>query len=315
MTNTTANTTTTANTAINTTANIPHISLDGYKVILAPSKDMAAEYAANNIVAASVEAEYGDDVVRGRLVTLAHHGPRCGNPAPCVAQVSKINGGTILVSHIDLDTLGGIMALTGIKPAAPDFWEGAAFVDVMGPHHIHELPTRVQNALNAYYAFTEAHRGERITAITDITEAIKPHMSVIMCLCGDDTPTKATLLREGVEWHNRVTQAVEDCLTYENENVRAFKTPGVFCASSYYSPSIGAVAKATVTLNSKFGAITVAFEDGGKAHSAKALVQSLWGGEAGGRDGIAGSPRNWGKTEKELEEEFETAVKAVNELF
>lgn len=314
MTNATNNNMTATNTANTTTAT--NTANTNFKVVLAPSKELAAEYAANNDIVASVEAEYGDEVVCGRLVTLAHHGPRCNNPAPCVAQVGKIDGGgTILVSHIDLDCLGGIMALMGIKPAAPDFWEGAAFVDVMGPHHIQELPKAVQDMLNAYYAFTEAHRSERVNTIVDITEAIEPHMSTIVCICGDDTPAKAALLRKGEEWRDRITQAVENCLVHENRNVRAFKTPGVFCAGAYYSPSIGAVAKATVTLNSKFGAITVAFEDGGRAHSAKALVQSLWGKEAGGRDGIAGSPRNWGKTGEELEEEFRTAVKAVNELF
>lgn len=313
--NTTATATNTTANATMTATTIPAISLEGYRVILAPSKEMAVEYTANNDVTASVEAEYGDDVVCGRIVTLAHHGPRCGQPAPCVAQVNKIIGGTILVSHIDLDTLGGIMALTGVKPDAPDFWEGAAFVDVMGPHHIHELHDEVQSMLNAYYAFAEAHKGERITTIADITEAIEPHVSAVVCLCGEDTPAKTNLLREGAEWRNRVTQAVEGCLVCEDENVRAFKTPGVFCASSYYSPNIGAVAKATVTLNTKFGAITVAFEDGGKAHSAKAIVQSLWGEGAGGRDGIAGSPRNWGKTEEELENEFQRAVDKVKGLF
>ena len=39
-------------------------------------------------------------------------------------------------------------------------------------------------------------------------------------------------------------------------------------------------------------AVTVAFECGGNpSKSARAIVQGLWGPEAGGRDGIAGSPR------------------------
>ena len=38
-------------------------------------------------------------------------------------------------------------------------------------------------------------------------------------------------------------------------------------------------------------AVTVAFECGGNpSKSARAIVQGLWGPEAGGRDGIAGSP-------------------------
>ena len=284
------------------------------KIILAPSKELAEEYASD--ITASVEAEYGDFVVPGRIVTLAHHGPRATSPAPCIAQqLPKISSGTILVSHVDLDTLGGIMALIGIKPIAPEFWQGAAFIDVMGPHHIYELSQGVQDLLNAYYAFNETNRSERITTIADITEAIEPQIAAITCLLGEDSPQKTEMLRKGVEWRERVTQAVEDCLIDESQNVRVFRTHRVFCASSYYSPKLGAIAKATVVLNEKFRAITVAFEDGGKAFSAKTIVQSLWGEEAGGRDGIAGSPRNWERTDTELEEELKRAAKAVNELF
>lgn len=49
------------------------------RVILAPSYDIAKSINAE----ATVEAEYGDECLEGTMATLAHHGPRANNPAPC----------------------------------------------------------------------------------------------------------------------------------------------------------------------------------------------------------------------------------------
>ena len=51
--------------------------------------------------------------------------------------------------------------------------------------------------------------------------------------------------------------------------------------------------------------------DGGKKVSAKKLVQELWGNEAGGHEGIAGSPRGQEMTEKDMQQ----LVNAVNERY
>ena len=101
---------------------------DNTKVILAPTKELAETTHAD----ATVEAEYGDYCIEGKTVTLAHHGSRSSNPAPCNADVKPLDISkpqTILISHIDLDTLGGIMALTGEKPYDPSFWAAAEKID------------------------------------------------------------------------------------------------------------------------------------------------------------------------------------------
>lgn len=88
---------------------------------------------------------------------------------------------------------------------------------------------------------------------------------------------------------------------FDTENVRVFITDGSFCSASYYSPVDQEVKKATATLNTKTNAVTVAFEDGGNpSKCARAIVQGLWGPEAGGRDGIAGSPRGMVMRTKDL---------------
>ena len=118
------------------------------RVILAPSYDIAKNIKAE----ATVEAEYGDECLEGTMVTLAHHGPRSNNPAPCnTPDVPELPPfATVVVSHIDLDTLGGIYALQGRKPEDYRFWEAAEMIDVKGAHHIHELDKDIQDKLNAY---------------------------------------------------------------------------------------------------------------------------------------------------------------------
>lgn len=112
-----------------------------------------------------------------------------------------------------------------------------------------------------------------------------------------------TLIQEGIKWNEETKEKIEKCLVFENDNVRVFNSPeGVFCSAAYYSEKQGKVIPSTVTRNGKFKSITVAMADGGKKVSAKELVQELWGNEAGGHLGIAGSPRGREMTEKDMQQ-------------
>ena len=107
----------------------------------------------------TVEAEYGNEVVEGSFATLAHHGPRSGvNPCPCTRtwhdgryrdarrqSIPRMPEGSLVgLSHLDLDALGGIMALAG-HPAKEYFcqdkifWEVAAALDIQGADHLPEI--------------------------------------------------------------------------------------------------------------------------------------------------------------------------------
>lgn len=101
---------------------------------------------------ATVEAEYGDVVVEGSVVTLAHHGKRSARPCPCLCDNLNVLGlgiEAIGISHMDLDTLGGVMAVMGSKPEpfyegeycssrvfADFFWRIASYVDTHGAHKL-----------------------------------------------------------------------------------------------------------------------------------------------------------------------------------
>lgn len=268
------------------------------RVILAPSYDIAKSINAE----ATVEAEYGDECLEGTMATLAHHGPRANNPAPCnTSDVPKLPPfATVVVSHIDLDTLGGIYALQGRKPEDDRFWEAAEMIDVKGVHHIHELDKDIQDKLNAYYAYNYNHAGERYSETVDVTKQVEDAYGVINDILDIDAPEHDMLIADGKEWAQAREAAVEAQLIYEDKNMRVFDSNGVFCAASYYSPKQDALIPAIVTYNEKTKAVTLGFEDGGKQYNAMEIVRSVWGPEAGGRKGIAGSPRGVEMTKDDL---------------
>jgi len=264
------------------------------KILLAPTFEIASQAAKQNNIVATVEAEYGDDCVEGKLVTLAHHGPRSMNPAPCNTQnVPVLNDGdVVLVSHLDLDTLGGLLALEGIKPDSPEFWKYAEFIDVNGPQHMYEVPQNVQDMLNAFYAWSETQGRVRYTELTDVTDKVNAANATISLICDSRDPQQKQMIQAGKDWVENATKAVEACLYQEDDLVRAFISDGVFCAGSYYSPTMEKPIPATVTFNKKTQAITVAFFDAERdGLNACEIVQKLWGPLAGSRAGIAGSPR------------------------
>lgn len=284
------------------------------KVILAPDYDKARTYAEQHRVDATVEAEYGAKCVEGETITLAHHGPRADNPAPCndphATQLK--DDSTILVSHLDLDALGGCMALMGTKSKDVDFWKAAEKMDVEGYHHISELTPKLQDQLNAFYA-TEGNM-PRYQDVTDITSEVQAKAEIVSAILDEKHPNHSQLIEAGRVWASNLQAEAEKCLVTENENGRAFLSNGADCSAAYYSPRQQKICPAIVIYNKKYNSITVGFYDGGSPEcSAREIVQDLWGPEAGGRDGIAGSPRNWDKSPSEMEQEFFRAQRAVNE--
>ena len=247
---------------------------------------------------ATVEAEYGDKVIEGRKITLAHHVEKYANmPAPCCREEDILEEDSVIViSHIDLDTVGGCLMLTGRKPDNKEFWEAAGFIDCHGIHHIQELPGTVQMQLNAVYAWEKEHRLERSEKIQDVTAFIAEYGHVIEEILKGNKD----YIQRGSIWAAEEERKTEACLICENGELRIFEIPDqTFCSAAYYSPKYHKPARATLAYSKPKKSITVAFEDGGKIFSAKEIVQELWGELAGGHPGIAGSPRNMEMTKED----------------
>ncbi|MBM7867989.1 hypothetical protein GTO89_14570 [Heliobacterium gestii] len=238
---------------------------------------------------ATVKAEYGSTVVEGRdAPTLATRtGAYAGRPTPCIAELDPLAKGTIVISRLDVDTIGACLALMGQKPDDENFWAGAAYLQVRGPHRAGDLPEQVREQLDAWSSWSEAHLplGPFRRTIDVTAHVVKAGEAIEAILKGD-----RELLTAGQLWSAGHDAVSETRLVDESPLVRVFVTEGPRCSAAYYSPRLGRIVPATVVLDSRQGTITIACEGG--QFDARSLVRDLWGPGAGGRPGIAESPRD-----------------------
>ena len=241
----------------------------------------------------TVEAEYGDTVVEGSVVTLAHHGPRSSNPPPCVLENQVgLQLDVVGLSHLDLDSLGGCMALLGCKPNADSFWKLAGFVDVNGPHKLRKSGANKSDLekLYAYWAWSETHRiyPPRDGSVLDVTEGVLEHLAAIEAILAGDEELLA---------HGMAFKAKEDAL---NEESFIEISKGVILRSHanfvnhLYSTPLGIEGCAVVAFKETTGEITISLADPVKGVSCRDVAVALWGPESGGHAGIAGGPRSGG---------------------
>lgn len=244
---------------------------------------------AGSIPTATVEAEYGDICVSGSWATLAHHGPRAHLPCPCILANRQDTPDTLLVgiSHLDLDTLGGVLSLLGTKPDAPEFWDLAAQVDVRGPHML-PLLTKDEGLvaqLNAFWAWSDAHRlslppGQIVDATVAIEEA---RLALLAILAGDNA-----LLEAGQTWADKKASLATSTLRGVRGPV-AFRVGEVFVNHLYTSTQT-----AIVGYNPTKGILTASFVDEvthGDADVSQ-ILKGFFGPEAGGRKTVGGGPRD-----------------------
>jgi hypothetical protein len=254
---------------------------------------------------ATVEAEFGEAVVEGSVLTLAHHGPRADRPCPCsVGNLPDLGVGVIGVSHFDLDTLGGVMAIMGRKPQSHLFWDAAAFVDTKGAHKLpSDTPTGVSEALQAFWAWSEKNRlyPDRSGSVTDVTDFFEGAMDIVSAILGGDE----SLLAAGRSWASEKDQLDQDSLvdTFAGVQLRSSES---FVNHLYHDTT-----KGIVGFNTETGAITVSVPDPVPGFSCGEFLQGIFGPEAGGRDVIGGSPRG---VEYNLETAKNVAVLLAAEL-
>lgn len=240
---------------------------------------------------ATVEAEYGDLVVPGTVHTLAHHGLRRENPCPGLhTNVLPNTIDAVGLSHIDLDAIGGCMAMIGMKPDVPEFWELAAFVDVYGPHKLGKSGASKETIrkLYAFWAYSQDNRimPPRDGSVLNITnEVLQFSNTVVAILLGN-----AELLAAGDKFSAEEQQLNEDSFVSLSKGV-IIRNSDKFTNHLYTSPN-GTIAEAVVAYNSKNMSVTLSFADVPYGVSACDIVQSIWGPKAGGHAGIAGSPRD-----------------------
>jgi hypothetical protein len=271
----------------------------------------------------TIEAEYGEECVEGTWLTLAHHGSRSSNPPPCLWEGDEKNLGemtrealrqyrtiSVGLSHLDLDALGGILTLIARREAKDNvlFWQAAAYVDLHGAHMLpnflkHSAAEEVvRDQLWAFWAWSEEHPlyPPRDGSVMDCTKEVLNAVNVLQRILKEE-PELIALGRAA----RRAEKELDNQSFQANVGQVVVRQHEKFCNHLYRHDQ--AVAKAVVGYNPKQGSITVSLAEPVIGVSCRTLVQTLWGPEAGGHDGIAGSPRG-----KEMT--FEQALGAAQVL-
>jgi len=264
-------------------------------VIIAPSAAIANTIEAD----VTVEAEYGSVVAKGSVYTAAHHQPGMENlPAPCVDEnIPTLDEATVLVSHLDLDTIGGVLRVFGspVMDKAPSFWKLAAFGDTNGPHRLGESGASEFDIdrLYAFWAWKKANIApfsrDEATIITGtivdseaaIAEIIDGHPDML---------TDGRIMRQDEDALNRSTfvEAIGEVITRVTSSDP--KDGQGFCNHLYTAPD-GKVYKGVVAYDKHSGSITMSLAEDTQGVSCRDVMQEMFGPEAGGHNCIAGSPR------------------------
>jgi hypothetical protein len=287
------------------------------RIILAPTLELAEATAVQQRPALTVEAEYGSTVIEGRVYTAAHHqksGPYSesgGAVSPCVdRRIPHLPAGSVvLVSHLDLDTLGGVARAMGRSDVAPEsFWRLAAWVDVRGPHRLDAgieavgATARDVDAIHAYWAWARRLPRFPRDEVSDVTAEILEGLDVLSrAFAGDEE-----VIAAGREFR-RAGEALNAASFVRAVGARVLLRRSSQFVNHLYATPAGVVHRAVVAKNDTTGAITVSLEKPLQGFSCADFARDLWGPEAGGHAGIAGSPRG---REMPLEE----AVRAAEAL-
>lgn len=268
----------------------------------------------------TIEAEYGDRLVEGSILTLSHHGLRKNNPCPCLfrnngkIEVSSIRNDKTIVfglSHIDLDTMLALLSILGyldesIRDSSESFFQLAAFLDINGAHKIN-LFNASDLDIKKYYACEYYIKKLKPQASSKDVINVTNELVGLALILRDIICEDPDLIKDGEAFMRR-----EECLNKESFIDKIgdliIRVHHEFVNHLYMTP-IGEVGRAIITFNTINGSIIVSFSDPIHGISCKEIVQNLWGKDAGGNDGIAESPRGERMSFSDLKE----AVSFVNQ--
>lgn len=249
---------------------------------------------------AVVEAEYGSVEVKGSndRLTLNHH-IDATRPPPCVMRnLAPIDRPQAIgISHFDLDTLGGVLSLIGEKYDDQLFWETAGWVDVAGVHKLPSMPRynrAVHIKLAAFWAWSQKNRlmAPRDGSVQDVTTFFERAADQIALILNENE----YVLEEGLAFLDAEKKLVEESFkgffTTENGLRVVFRVSGSFVNHLYYNDT-GTLHPADIVVgfNTTFKSVTLSKASSEVPINCRELVRELWGPEAGGHEGIAGSPR------------------------
>ena len=285
-------------------------------VILSPTAQLATDtLRLNPPPALTVEAEYGAFVLEGEKYTAAHHQPigsqyvgrhitPYGRPAPCNdKEIPKLEDYEVaLISHIDVDTLGGLMRATELFEENGVFWYYAEHIDTSGRHKAKkDHPCWV--LYNGILSWIEENKPEidqrRNNDVTDF------------CYKAFDFISNA--LKEG-HLATRMGNAYLYLQDKLDESTFVVEKPCGLILRRTQGEKVNHLYRdgiAVITYDEKYKNIRISTADSIPNLSCRRLVQEWWGDRAGGHDQIAGSARGQIMSEDQFKEATEKFIAEI----
>jgi hypothetical protein len=119
--------------------------------------------------------------------------------------------------------------------------------------------------------------------VVDITEYIENLVTKIEAITAKD-------IKVAVERYQELESKIENSLVKEVGNIRIFKSDE-FANANYYNPATGAMFDYIINYT-KFKTISLSKRDNNIAGNMAQIMKEIFGDGAGGRENIAGSPRD-----------------------
>lgn len=240
---------------------------------------------------ATVECEYGQTVVQGS-VTLAHHvegwttAPSLQSNTILVdAGIEVVEGDYIMISHVDLDTVTGIMALLGRYDFDEDIKEGINFVDCNGQHHLFsdKISEGARRVILAYLGYAAANRAPQNDE--DVTDYILTLIELFNTEEFYQAGLQIVTQRKTEAEASVVATVGPVAILEQKEDSKVFGLNSEYILNDIEYDYV-------IVFSNKFKSVTISARRGGKDPKNMAeLMRVVFGPEAGGHHGIAGTPR------------------------
>jgi len=298
------------------------------KVIVAQNlkaaKEIATKYKGKfNLVA--VEAEWGDEALEEPLVDLSlnHHGCRANNPCPAEIGIKKpevledkYKGNTVyIVSHLDADTIMGIMWIENILETSKEISKLAEMVAYSDKNGFHNAQNYYQNLkdtdlykkwLAMGYVFSRNSK----TSPGELTNKINGIIYAINNIIKNTNIADTVVYNEANEWNKNISKSAKKALVYTSDNILGFSGKLFYCNNYNLLENKRDI---IVQYDTEHKNIILAVFDKNVAvdyfgeKGVVSLLQEFFGDKAGGHTTIGGSPRN----KKYKQEDFLKFIKFV----
>lgn len=265
-----------------------------------------------------IETSFGKKLVEGDLTLDHHHPTKINDPCPCLypnldlgEKKEKI---VICLSHMDLDTLGGIFSVLSKKDdKQKKFWEIAAQIDIKGPHKLQDILNKIQDKnkkeeikkqMFAFWAYSQANRIVP-KGIEDITPKINEYIDILNKILKNDNK----LIEKGLRLKNETDKLNKESL----KSVKKIGGTYVLLRESdrfvnHLYNYEGGIAHYIIGYNYIIGNITISKESKELPLDLAKVMQYIFGPKAGGHSYIAGSPRDL-KIEEEEKDKYINQIK------